>query len=619
MHDGCTPKRPENVCKQHLSPPTGPVVRSPPLATANCEIRSRGVRRGARSRHDDRSRARRVGRRRGAGRACHHPARRGARALRRRGRARARPRGAPTGTPAGHMRTLRRANGSSRGRPSCVTPLAAPQARIARPAARPLRRRRGRSARGDPRRPSLDGCSRASTAWSARRAGTVPSRSRRGDRRGTLDAEHARAHPDAGRALQETPATGGCGDHTARLGDRSEAAATIVALARRQASRPLDAARVPSSVGGSSARLRGRTRRRPAVGDAAGTALPSDDAPAQPSEGTGRSSSTRSPTTSREDGERPARRCRRGRRRPDRDPARHARVRPGLRPGGRRRRRRRRSRATSSTSGCRAPPPRARGGGGPSRSPSTVSGRASASSLAIVAPCVRPRRSPLAAPAAAHATLRTRRSPHALRAPWLSLGRTAAFAVDLRTGAVLFAHNASRPVVPASNEKLPVAWAALTRLGPGFRFHTEVLGAGDARGATWRRRPLAEGPRRSDARSRRPRRARGHGAGARDHARHGLDPRRRVVLRHAAAARPGWKRVLRRRSRARRSPRSSSTAPAAGRRSRRRSSPPARFRAGARRRAASWSPGRPGLGTAPRRASARDRSLGRARADRPRR
>ena len=73
-----------------------------------------------------------------------------------------------------------------------------------------------------------------------------------------------------------------------------------------------------------------------------------------------------------------------------------------------------------------------------------------------------------------------------LRSPALSLGRTGAIALDARTGAVLYAHNASRPVVPASNEKVPVSWAALTRLGPGFRFRTEVLGAGTRVGSTWR-------------------------------------------------------------------------------------------------------------------------------------
>ncbi|HEX5583565.1 D-alanyl-D-alanine carboxypeptidase/D-alanyl-D-alanine-endopeptidase [Gaiella sp.] len=73
-----------------------------------------------------------------------------------------------------------------------------------------------------------------------------------------------------------------------------------------------------------------------------------------------------------------------------------------------------------------------------------------------------------------------------LRSPYLSLGRTAAIAMDASTGVVLYAHNATRPIVPASNEKLPVAWTALTLLGPSYRFRTEVLGAGVRTGTTWR-------------------------------------------------------------------------------------------------------------------------------------
>ena len=72
-----------------------------------------------------------------------------------------------------------------------------------------------------------------------------------------------------------------------------------------------------------------------------------------------------------------------------------------------------------------------------------------------------------------------------LRSPALSLGHTGAIALDARTGAVIFAHNATRPAAPASNEKVPVSWAALTRLGPGFRFRTEVLGSGTRTGTTW--------------------------------------------------------------------------------------------------------------------------------------
>ena len=90
----------------------------------------------------------------------------------------------------------------------------------------------------------------------------------------------------------------------------------------------------------------------------------------------------------------------------------------------------------------------------------------------------------VSSPLAASSDLSTRLAK-TLRSPHLSLERTSAIAVDAKTGAVLFAYNDSLPVVPASNEKLPVAWAALTRLGPGYRLVTEVLGAGERVGATW--------------------------------------------------------------------------------------------------------------------------------------
>jgi D-alanyl-D-alanine carboxypeptidase/D-alanyl-D-alanine-endopeptidase (penicillin-binding protein 4) len=73
----------------------------------------------------------------------------------------------------------------------------------------------------------------------------------------------------------------------------------------------------------------------------------------------------------------------------------------------------------------------------------------------------------------------------ALTASSLSLGRTSALAVDIATRDVLYAHNSLLPVAPASNEKIPVSWAALTSLGPGYRFHTEVYGTGTRSGATW--------------------------------------------------------------------------------------------------------------------------------------
>ena len=77
------------------------------------------------------------------------------------------------------------------------------------------------------------------------------------------------------------------------------------------------------------------------------------------------------------------------------------------------------------------------------------------------------------------------RLTRALAEPSLSLRRTSALAVDVATGTVVFAHNASLPIAPASNEKIPVSWAALTRLGVAYRFHTEVYGVGTRTGTAW--------------------------------------------------------------------------------------------------------------------------------------
>ncbi len=91
----------------------------------------------------------------------------------------------------------------------------------------------------------------------------------------------------------------------------------------------------------------------------------------------------------------------------------------------------------------------------------------------------------VAAPArAADPTLATRLAK-ALAVPHVDPARTAALAIDLRTGAVVYSRNAELPLVPASNEKLPVAFAALAVLGPGFRFHTEVVGTGSLVDTTW--------------------------------------------------------------------------------------------------------------------------------------
>jgi serine-type D-Ala-D-Ala carboxypeptidase/endopeptidase (penicillin-binding protein 4) len=73
----------------------------------------------------------------------------------------------------------------------------------------------------------------------------------------------------------------------------------------------------------------------------------------------------------------------------------------------------------------------------------------------------------------------------ALRVPHVAPGRSAAVALDLATGNVLFAQNPGRPLAPASNEKLPLTYAALTTLGPTYRIETDVLGEGEQDGTTF--------------------------------------------------------------------------------------------------------------------------------------
>ena len=96
----------------------------------------------------------------------------------------------------------------------------------------------------------------------------------------------------------------------------------------------------------------------------------------------------------------------------------------------------------------------------------------------------------LAAPGASAAspsqeTPLQRRLAQALRVPHIAPARSAAVALDLTTGTVLFAQNSSRALAPASNEKLPLTYAALVRLGPAYRIDTDVLGSGGLDGGTW--------------------------------------------------------------------------------------------------------------------------------------
>ncbi len=89
------------------------------------------------------------------------------------------------------------------------------------------------------------------------------------------------------------------------------------------------------------------------------------------------------------------------------------------------------------------------------------------------------------AQAAPRASLQ-RRLARALQVGHVSPAASGAVVVDLATGRTVFAHNATLPLLPASNEKLAVTYAALTALGPAFRIETDVLGRGEQDGRVWR-------------------------------------------------------------------------------------------------------------------------------------
>ncbi len=72
-----------------------------------------------------------------------------------------------------------------------------------------------------------------------------------------------------------------------------------------------------------------------------------------------------------------------------------------------------------------------------------------------------------------------------LAVPGVARTSTGAVAFDLHSGRVVYALNPKLPLVPASNEKLTVTYAALSVLGPAFRYRTVLLGSGSRRGRVW--------------------------------------------------------------------------------------------------------------------------------------
>jgi serine-type D-Ala-D-Ala carboxypeptidase/endopeptidase (penicillin-binding protein 4) len=87
---------------------------------------------------------------------------------------------------------------------------------------------------------------------------------------------------------------------------------------------------------------------------------------------------------------------------------------------------------------------------------------------------------------AAERTPLARKLGNALRAPHVAPSRTGALAVDIVSGRPVYSHNLALPLIPASNEKLAVTYAALVAFGPAHQFDTEVVGEGAQEGVLWR-------------------------------------------------------------------------------------------------------------------------------------
>jgi serine-type D-Ala-D-Ala carboxypeptidase/endopeptidase (penicillin-binding protein 4) len=91
-----------------------------------------------------------------------------------------------------------------------------------------------------------------------------------------------------------------------------------------------------------------------------------------------------------------------------------------------------------------------------------------------------------AAPAGSSKPQLAAKLARALAVPHVQPRLSSAGAVDLRTGRTVFVRQPTRSLVPASNAKLAVAYAALTVLGPEHTIDTAVFGEGELVGSTWK-------------------------------------------------------------------------------------------------------------------------------------
>lgn len=86
----------------------------------------------------------------------------------------------------------------------------------------------------------------------------------------------------------------------------------------------------------------------------------------------------------------------------------------------------------------------------------------------------------------AHDAALARGIARALAAHGFSGQGTGVAVADLATGDVIYQRNGTRPLLPASTEKLFTTVGALTTLRPDFRFATTVVGVGTRAGPTWK-------------------------------------------------------------------------------------------------------------------------------------
>ena len=101
----------------------------------------------------------------------------------------------------------------------------------------------------------------------------------------------------------------------------------------------------------------------------------------------------------------------------------------------------------------------------------------------------------LLAGAAAEASAQTlpKRLESALGSSGVAWRSTGVLAVSLPEGKLVYGRGLDRSLLPASNEKLPVAVAALQELGPNYRIPTRVYGEGRLDGSVWRGRLVLKG------------------------------------------------------------------------------------------------------------------------------